>query len=158
MPPEYLDRIIEFITIPLYVGTSADDLEEEIDQNTVYIGASDEDRATITVDDFERYFKAVIENRRTQLAASPINHGMLFHLWHDVQAGQLRFSLVSDLHEKLPFGAKLNILDTPRPIIEDFLSGSSVISWNELVYTGEQVEEEPQPEFILNIYVVKLEK
>lgn len=158
MPAKYVDQISEFITIPLYVGTSADDLEEEIYQNTVYLGASDEDRATLTVDDFERYFNAVIENRRTQLTASPINHGMLFYLWHDDQAGQLRFSLVSDLHEKLPFGAKLNIIHTPRTIIEDFLSGSSIIGWNELVYTGEPVEEEPQPEFILDIYVVKLEK
>ena len=50
-------------------------------------------------------FERIIENRQQQLDQANTDHGMIFYLWFDELALQLRFNLISDAHERLPFGA-----------------------------------------------------
>ena len=47
---------------------------------------------------------------------------MVLYWWHDRQAGQLRFSLVSAAHGRLPFGARVVPAPSVRAIAEDWLS------------------------------------
>jgi len=37
--------------------------------------------------------------------------GMIFYCWHDRQARQLRFSLVSSAHGRLPFACEIEVTD-----------------------------------------------
>jgi hypothetical protein len=93
----FFEQLAPIITDTLYIGVDKADLEKEIRQNMWTISASEEDRLTASVDDFERFISAVIENRYKQIQAS--DHGMIFYLWFDTQASQLRFCLISDFHD-----------------------------------------------------------
>ena len=47
---------------------------------------------------------------------------MLFYVWFDWQAAQLRFNFISDYNSNLLFGCKIETIDNIKPIIEEFLS------------------------------------
>jgi hypothetical protein len=46
----------------------------------------------------------------------------------------LRFNLISDFHEHLPFACQLNVLSAPEPILDHYLRYSyhEAILWGEL--------------------------
>jgi hypothetical protein len=46
---------------------------------------------------------------------------MLFYVWFDWQAAQLRFNLISDYESKLPFSLEIETINNLKPIIEEFL-------------------------------------
>jgi len=74
------------------------------------IAFSDDQCASLTTSDLLGLFERIINNRQQQLDQAPVNHGMIFYLWFDEQAIQLRFNLILDFHEHLPFGCQLNVL------------------------------------------------
>jgi hypothetical protein len=45
-----------------------------------------------------------------------------FYAWYDAQDGDLNFSLTSRPPNNLPFGARVALLDHPRPIIQQLLN------------------------------------
>jgi hypothetical protein len=47
---------------------------------------------------------------------------MVFYCWHDDQAGQLKFSMVSACHGVLPFGIVLQQVENVETIIESWLT------------------------------------
>src|SRR5687768_10939681 len=98
----------------LFIGQTVDDLKQEIQTNSWRISMTQEERASISQEDLLNFFYAVIDNRREQMQHSHCNHGMWFYVWHDQQASQLRFSLISDFHTELPFGAKTIPQDLER--------------------------------------------
>ncbi len=64
---------------------------------------------------------AVAETRSRYLLA----HGataMLFYCWHDEQAAQLRFSLVSAEHGYLPFGCSIDPAGKLESVVASFLN------------------------------------
>ncbi|MGG4447975.1 hypothetical protein ABEX29_10635 [Brevibacillus porteri] len=71
-----------------------------------------------TVSDFMNFFHKVIENRKQQILKSNSDHGMLLYVWFDWQASRLKFNLISQVHERLPF---IEIIDELEPIINEFL-------------------------------------
>lgn len=75
----------------------------------------------IDVLDYVRFINDVINNRREQVKNAAENHGMIFYLWFDRMASQLRFNLISDIHEELPFQCELEVIENIEPILEDFL-------------------------------------
>ncbi|AOZ90756.1 hypothetical protein [Paenibacillus crassostreae] len=46
---------------------------------------------------------------------------MIFYLWFDWMASQLRFNLISNVNEHLPFQCEIEILDSMEEIINEFL-------------------------------------
>ncbi|NER17539.1 hypothetical protein GWK10_09980 [Spongiivirga citrea] len=46
---------------------------------------------------------------------------MIFYLWFDEQAGQIRFNLINENHSKLPFTSKVEFAENQKIIISDFL-------------------------------------
>ena len=77
--------------------------------------------AVVTVADVEAFAAGVADARRAWLAARGAGP-MVLYWWHDRQAGQLRFSLVSAAHGLLPFGARVVSAAGLRAIAEDWLS------------------------------------
>jgi len=115
----------------LIIGQSADDLMLEIRNNTWLISMSDVDRQQTTVTELLDFIEKVISNRQLQLVKSPVKHGMKFYLWHDKQASQLRFCLVSDFHTSLPFDTTIEE-SALTPILSDFLKSKDGIHWDTL--------------------------
>jgi hypothetical protein len=130
----FFNSLVEVITDPIYIGLTEDDLDQELKTNTWLISCSQEETIHLTSEDFKQFFDAVIENRKQQIQTSGLDHSMLFYLWYDAQAVQLRFSIISDFHAKLPFRATLNIVPSMDLIIEKLLLSHhhDGILWQEL--------------------------
>lgn len=75
----------------------------------------------IDIIDYVKFINDVIDNRRDQVKNATENHGMIFYLWFDRMASQLRFNLISNIHEELPFQCKLELIENIEPIIVEFL-------------------------------------
>lgn len=149
----------EVITDELFIGSSRDDLPNEIRINKWLITLSHEQCQSLTISGLLTLFERIIENRQQQLDRANANHGMIFYLWFDEQALQLRFNLISASHEHLPFGCQLNILPTPEPILDRYLHYSyhETIPWSELHEVSQEwkADEEEKP-FVLDVYQMKL--
>ncbi len=93
----------------------------------------------------ERFIEQVIDARCSVLRERGAPSGsMRFYCWHDEMAAQLRFSLVSACHEKLPFGCIVDPVPELVRIVESFVSSPNHagIPFSEL----DEVEFDHQPE------------
>lgn len=75
----------EIIVAPLFIGSSKNDLSEEISNNMWRISLEqDLDLApVIRIEDFLLFFDKLIENRQRQIMESTNQQGMIFYLWFD---------------------------------------------------------------------------
>ncbi|MEC0208720.1 hypothetical protein ABEX47_08375 [Paenibacillus ehimensis] len=123
MNKEYYFKNLEaIITDIIFFGNSEQDLNEETINNMWRISLDLELVKTIKVGDYREFFLKVIQNRQEQVFRSPWNHGMIFYLWFDPLACQLRFNLISALHGRLPFQCNLEFVENMDEIIIDFLN------------------------------------
>lgn len=127
-------QLIEIANDVLTVGKSIADLGSELQDNTWLISMSVSERRFLAEDDLVDFFHHVIKNREQQLKSKVVGHGMYFYMWHDRQASQLRFSLISDFHNELPFGCKI-IQSDLNPIVREFLNSDDEILYSELNIT-----------------------
>lgn len=114
------------------VVVQPDDLNSEARRNLWSFSLSREMAATITVAHVERFSEKIIEARRKWLTVKGAE-AMWIYWWHDEMVGQLRFSLVSTTHGRLPFGSR--VIATPRlsEIIAAWLNSRCLegIPWEE---------------------------
>ncbi|WP_460014446.1 hypothetical protein [Lysinibacillus sp. CTST325] len=82
---------------------------------------------------------------------------MLFYVWFDRQAAQLRFNLILDYDFKLPFGCEIEIIDNLERIIEEFLSFPyhDGFPFEEVSDEDEGIEKE-QSSNILKVFLYKI--
>ncbi len=88
--------------------------------------------------DLTRFIDAAVNVRRSQADNIGVKPAT-FYLWHDEQAGQLRFSVARCLPDSLPFGCAVAPADAADEIIGNYLASSSVgglIPWSELGEVG----------------------
>jgi hypothetical protein len=105
--------------------------------------------AVATIADVETFAAQVADARRAWLLARGAGP-MVLYWWHDRQAGQLRFSLVSAAHGRLPFACYVVPAPSLRTIAEEWLKSPNLdgIPWAELrpLTMGEKDEAtEPLP-------------
>jgi hypothetical protein len=97
---------------------------------------------------------------------SLIKVDLIYYVWYDSGAGQLRFNFINANHSKLPFGAKLNLTVSERQIVEAFIEAvwsmynsekkeegdweepAEIIDWEKL----EQEENEKAANYVLSVY------
>ena len=91
----------------LLVDETEGGFRREAHDNCWSFSITPEQAQGLTQADVTAFIDAVVEARRRQLMRMPSGHFMTFYCWHDEQASQLRFSLVSASHGGLPFGAHL---------------------------------------------------
>lgn len=143
----------------IFIGSSLDDLPAEIRTNQWLLTLSQEQCEYLTTADLLHLFVKIVANRQRQLDQAGCDHGMIFYLWFDEQALQLRFNLISDFHERLPFGCQLNILPTPEPILDRYLHYPyhETIPWEDLqeVSEGERAPDAEEP-VVLDIFQLNL--
>lgn len=89
-----------------------DDINHEAHSNLWHFSPTEAEQVGITVAGLCELINAVLEARRAQLAGC----AMVFYCWHDAQARQLRFSLVSQAHGRLPFRREVRETNDPGEI------------------------------------------
>ena len=156
---DFLAAFQEVITDKIVLGSSRDDLLTETKTNQWLITLSHEQCQSLTSSDLLLLFERIIENRQQQLDQANTDYGMIFYLWFDEVALQLCFNLISDAHERLPFGCQLNVLSTPEPILERYLHFSfhEVIPWSQFQEVSEGRDgKDEENEYVLDVYQLKL--
>jgi hypothetical protein len=151
---KYFKNLEDIITDPIFIGSSKEDLDEEISNNMWRISLEQELASKISINDFVVFFNKVIANRQSQIKTSNKQHGMIYYLWFDWMASQLRFNLISTVHEKLPFQCELELLESIEPIINNFLHYPYL---NGLPIEGNFDGSEEKP-YILKVYRTELTK
>ncbi|WP_422380249.1 hypothetical protein [Marinicellulosiphila megalodicopiae] len=79
------------------------ELNNEAHENMYTFGISERDIKDWGTESINQF---IIECRDLYLSKKP-NIPMIFYSWFDNQAGQLRISMVSSSHNKLPFGSRI---------------------------------------------------
>lgn len=159
--PDYFGRYLRnLVTLPLHLGSSTDDLQDEIRHNLWSIAISGRQAETLTKEGFVAFLDEVLENRSRQLQETNVDRGALFYVWFDEQACQLRGNVISDLHRQLPFGCSIELEDRPDSIVEAFLRSPyhDGIPWSELDEVDPDVAapDPDPPDYVLRVYCVRL--
>lgn len=113
---------------------SAGDINAEAQDNLWSFSLSADQAADVTASDVEGFLQAIIGARREWLSAQGVNSGsMRFYCWHDEQVTQLRLSLVSACHGRLPFGCEVKDVGELAEIVNSFLNSGyhDGIPWQE---------------------------
>ena len=99
-----VDWLAEVAADPVVV--CPDDIDAEARGNRWSFALSPEQAAVVAVADVIAFAAGVEAARRSWLMAHHCKP-MVMYWWHDAQAGQLRFGLVSASHGRLPFGCSV---------------------------------------------------
>lgn len=102
------------------VAIDAADILHEAQANMWSFSPHDDAPQDISTAGLVHFITQIMAARQQQLTAQP---PMLFYCWHDAQARQLRFSLVSATHGRLPFGCATNPAATLAAIAERVVHG-----------------------------------
>lgn len=127
------------------VAVHADNIGIEASANMWSISLSPEQTEAVSAAEVEEFVRAIAVARGKWLAA----HGkgpMTLYCWHDEQAGQLRFSLVSASHGRVPFGCEVVPVEDLAAVVRGFLDSPylSGIPWSDLrLLTTDDVEDIP---------------
>lgn len=87
------------------IVVDATDINHEASSNLWCFSPDDEESLGITAEALADFIEQVLVARQKQLSG---NVPMLFSCWHEAQTRQLRFSLVSAAHGRLPFGCAID--------------------------------------------------
>ena len=131
------------------VEIDPDNINHEAMSNMWSFSPTDEETPQIHAADIVAFIGELIAARSCALAGEE----MLFYCWHDAQCRQLRFSLVSRSHGRLPFRCELRETQDVSLIAERAVNGD----WRNEQYMqapSEEGDEEEAAPFILPVFVV----
>jgi hypothetical protein len=108
---------------PLHTST---EVLEEAQENMFYLGLAEAELPLYTAPVIEAGLATVLAGKREQLLAQRgSSYAMQFYCWHDAQASQLRYSLVSAA-AALPFGCPLRLVEL-SVVVQEFLTQEYLI-------------------------------
>ncbi|MDQ2799311.1 MAG: hypothetical protein M3Y13_06675 [Armatimonadota bacterium] len=115
--------LAEVVSDVLVVDVSAQGLEREATGNLWTFSLSQSQARALSIGDVLAFLFTIEQARERQIwersgAANP----MVLYCWFDEQAGQLRLSLVSACHSRLPFGAKIEETEDLARVVGQFLN------------------------------------
>jgi hypothetical protein len=116
-----------------------------------------EQAAAVSIADVEAFAAAVAEARRAWLSARGAGP-MVLYWWHDEQAGQLTFSLVSAAHGRLPFGCRVIPAASFRVVAQAWLTSPYLegIPWSATRPVAAGEEDTEPPPLDLPVWSVRL--
>lgn len=109
----------------------ADSSQSDCEANLVRIGSLSTEQ--VTGEELVQFLREAAA-LRLQTAMKRSMMPATFYAWHDVQAGQLRFSTINGPEESLPFGAPIRLVRDPEIVVREFLESGTRdgIPWSEL--------------------------
>lgn len=162
---DYFNDLLSQISEPIYLTDKTDEINEEIKYNHWQLTFPIWIASQMTATDFLEFIQKVKDGYKKQLSDSKIEIDLIFYMWFDEMAGQLRFNFINSNHDKLPFGCKLKYTQEPEEIINQFLNSKYLdgIPLNELetIVTQEEtegVEKGLKKDFVLSVYQEKITK
>lgn len=151
----------------MYLTDKTDEVEE-INSNHFILSVPADIISQATTIDFLELIQKVKDNSKIQLNKSQLDIDLIFYLWFDEMAGQLRFNFINSNHDKLPFGCKLKYTDRPEEIIDQYLKSKyhEGIPWNELetidipekITEADELEKQLYDNLVLTVYQEKIKK
>jgi hypothetical protein len=147
--------ISEINSDPIFIGSSSDEREKEIQVNTYCISLTQAQINGLSVDNLSQYILELEDCRRKQFQKEPNKVGMIFYCWFDEMAAQLRIGTVSKFHSKLPFGCELRYVSLDQ-IVSSILNsqyhdGIPLTEFEEVEFDEEHSDDESEG-FCLDIY------
>src|SRR6266576_1895781 len=115
----YLDQLNSIFNDPLCLSG---DQSEEIYHNMWCISLVGNLIETITLEQLKYFVDKLIENREQQLKDINFCKSVVFYMWFDQQTLQLRFNIITDDAQSLPFGCKARLNDIFEPILNNFIN------------------------------------
>lgn len=165
---DFFNDLSNQISEPLYLTDKTDDVNQEINHNHWILSAPVDILSQTTTIDLLEFIQKVKDNYKNQLDKSQLDIDLIFYLWFDEMAGQLRFNFINSNHDKLPFSCKLKYTNSPEEIVDHFLKSKYLeeLPWSELepIETKEQIAEAARLEkklrdnFVLTVYQEKIKK
>ncbi|UQV43996.1 hypothetical protein KIV45_19135 [Janthinobacterium lividum] len=131
------------------VEIDPDNINHEAMTNMWSFSPTDEETPQIHAADIVEFIGHVIAARSSALKGED----MLFYCWHDAQCRQLRFSLVSRSHGRLPFRRELRETQDLALIVDRVVNGD----WRNAHFMqapSEEGDEQEQARFVLPVFVV----
>ena len=140
----FFKALESFKTLELFLTDEISQINEEIYHNCIQVGLPIEITAKLSFVDVKDFLEAVKKNRRAQLNKSNIKSGLIYYVWYDEMAGQLRLNFINSNHLELPFRCQLNFMP------EDFIINSYLSSYSsENEHASESYD---SASYALNIY------
>ncbi|TGE24099.1 hypothetical protein E5K00_02475 [Hymenobacter aquaticus] len=133
----------DFSETPLFLGSDLADTIEEAQHNQHAFSLTAEQARQLPAERLTQMLRQVVAAKREQLhALRGSTYPMQFYCWHDEQAGQVRFSLISSA-APLPFGCQVRLVADLSSIVSAFLSASSddEIPWHEVAAADEMADD-----------------
>ena len=147
MSVTFASLVTDALAQPLHIAADA---REEAQENLFYFGLTGAELASCTAPVVEAGLAAVLAGKRQQLLAlRGDSYAMQFYCWHDAQASQLRFSLVSAA-APLPFGCPLQLVEL-SVVVQQFLSQDYLI-FEENIFEPTTAEPAEAEEFVLSVW------
>lgn len=137
------------------VIAAPDDIWSEARGNLWSFSITAQQAATLGIEEVTSFVHAVAAARGRRLSARG-SAPMLFYCWHDEQAVQLRFSLVSASHDRLPFGCAVAKTDGLDSIVSSFLSSPYHDGIPQSAMSEAGPDSKDNPEVVLPVWVLSL--
>lgn len=111
----------------------------------------------ITIDQMLNFLDTLLKKRKTQISQLNITYPVVFYMWVDEMALQLRFNIISKLSDKLPFACHIHYITLPDIILKRFLEicYQEEIGWDEFEEIENELEDESD-DFVLDVFVTEL--
>lgn len=116
---EWLPKVV---ADPIHVDESEEGLNAEALANLWGFGFSSEELRGVSEEDVEGFVRAVEEARERQILERFGGRPMAFYCWVDEMLGELRLSIVSASHGRLPFGKPPEIVEDLAEIARAYLA------------------------------------
>lgn len=140
-------------------------IDEEIYHNMWIIDIEREFCKKIALQDLTMFIKNLLQNRSLQVESKYPGAKATFYLWYDPQSIQFRFNILSGENITLPFGCKLNILNSYETILQKFLTEAqseiNALSWGnmKILNPGDPAwddDEDDRIDWVQDVYVTTL--
>lgn len=150
----FLSQLMEFEKAELFVTDKTDIINTEIYNNAGAISLTKETASQVSTNDIKNLLAKEKSNRQHQLLKSSIEIDLIYYLWFDKMAGQLRFNFINSNHTRLPFTSNLKSVEIEEEIVEDFLKSSYLngISINELKDVENDESENDDTTYYVKVY------
>ena len=163
-----LNELQYVINADIYLSGSSFGQQEEIYNNTWQISFDKGIASKINKKDLEKFFYELLEKRYQQIDTFYKNIPVTFYMWVDEISMQICFNFLSGQDIKLPFHCKINMINDPIFIFDQFLASivkGGVINFDEVIFFEkddprfDEIDDEAHLQnFVLNVYVITLHR
>ncbi|MBV8661186.1 MAG: hypothetical protein JO129_03525 [Candidatus Dependentiae bacterium] len=119
-----IEKIIDLYQIfeePIFLSGDISQIQKEIYANSWGITLDNEFAKIIKADALAEFILDLVKFRSEEIAMIRPSTKATLYFWFDEFSLQLCFNILSGENRKLPFGCKINIVDSPYPILKEFL-------------------------------------